>query len=63
MVGRFILGALWIPDHDVGVGPRDYPPLPGVEVVDLGSVGAGDRHKLVLVQFTSDLHSFWNNQI
>lgn len=50
-----LLGALRVPDHQVSIGPRDDPALAGVQVIDLGSVGAGHSYKLVLVHFASNL--------
>lgn len=55
--GGFILGALGIPDHQVGVGSRDDPAFSGIKVVDLGRVGAGDGDEAILVELSSDLEA------
>lgn len=57
----FILGSLWVPDHDVCISSWDDPAFPGVEVVDLGCVGAGHRHKAILIHLPSDLQTTATN--
>lgn len=54
-VSCFILGSLWVPDHDISICSWDDPAFPGVEVVDLGSIWACDGNKAILIHFTSNL--------
>lgn len=44
-----------VPDDEVGVGAHGDPTLTGVQVQDLGRVGAGDRHEHVLVHLACSL--------
>lgn len=54
-----LLGGLGVPDHDISVGAGDDPALAGVQVVDLGGVGAGHSHKAVLIHLTPHLPPEW----
>lgn len=47
--------SLGVPHHQVCVGAHSHTPLPGVAVEDLGSVGAGHRHEIVLIHLPGDL--------
>ena len=51
------LGDVGVPQHQVGVWAHGDAALAGVHVEDLGCVGAGHRHKLVLVHLTRHLES------
>jgi len=54
-LGRDGVHHVRVPDDQVGVGAHGDPALAGVEVQDLGGVGAGHRHKHVLVHFARGL--------
>ena len=44
-----------VPDDQVGIRADGNPTLTRVQVQDLGCIGAGDRHKHVLIHFTCGL--------
>lgn len=44
-----------VPDDHVGVRAHSNPPFSGVQVKDLGRIGAGDSDKLVLIHFAGSL--------
>lgn len=44
-----------VPQHQVGVRAHGNATLAGVQVEDLGGVGAGHAHKLVLVHLAGHL--------
>ena len=54
-LGRDDFGDVRVPQHQVCVGAHCNAPLAGVQIKDLGSVGAGDGYKLVLIHLPSYL--------
>ena len=55
VLGGDDLGDVGVPEHQVRVGAHRHTALPGVQVEKLGCVGAGHRHKVVLVHLTGRL--------
>lgn len=49
------LGAVRVPQHQVGIWTHSNATFAGVKVEDLGGVGAGHGHKLVLVHLARHL--------
>ena len=54
-LGRDDLADVWVPEDQVGVRAHSDAALTGVQVEDLSCIGAGHRHKLVLIHFSSHL--------
>lgn len=54
-LGRDGLHTVRVPDDQVRVRSHCNATFPGVKVEDLGCVGAGHSHKLVLIHLPSDL--------
>lgn len=46
---------IWIPEHQIGVRAHGDASFARVQVEDLGGVGAGHSHELILVHFSSYL--------
>ena len=55
VLGGDDLGDVGVPEHQVSVGAHRHAALPGVQVEELGRVGAGHRHKVVLVHLARRL--------
>lgn len=54
-LGRDGLHTVRVPDDQVRIRSHRNATFPGVKVEDLGCVGAGNSHKLVLIHLPSDL--------
>lgn len=58
----YLPSCIWVPDHDVSIGPRDDSALAWVKIVDFCSIWARHSHKTVFIHFSCDLKTFIDNK-